>query len=170
MIIKQKTIKKLAARDEDAFERVYAQTKKGVYIIIYNVVKDHEQTKDLMQDVYLLMLDKIDKYRPDTNFYNWLLMIAKNKALDTYRRNKKLTYYDEIDYDQNFASHEETPDQRDEFESLLSVLTDEERQIVLFKIVDQMKHKDIAKLLEKPLGTVIWMYHEAIKKMKKGWG
>ncbi|MCD4826652.1 MAG: sigma-70 family RNA polymerase sigma factor [Acholeplasmataceae bacterium] len=170
MIIKQKTIEKLALRDEDAFERVYAQTKKGVYIVIYNIVKDYELTQDLMQDVYLLMLDKIDKYKPQTNFYNWLLMIAKNKALDTYRRNQKLTYIDDVDYDQKFTSIEEDPSQKDEFESLLSVLSDDERQIILFKIVDDMKHKDIAKLVDKPLGTVIWIYHEALKKMKKGWG
>jgi RNA polymerase sigma-70 factor (ECF subfamily) len=170
MIIKQKTIEKLALRDEDAFENVYTRTKKGVYIVIYNIVKDYEQTQDIMQDVYLLMLDKIDKYKPQTNFYNWLLMIAKNKALDTYRRNQKLAHIDDVDYDQKFISIEETPSQKDEFESLLSVLSDEERQIVLFKIVDDMKHKDIAKLLKKPLGTVIWIYHEALKKMKKGWG
>jgi RNA polymerase sigma-70 factor, ECF subfamily len=170
MIIKQKTIEKLAKRDNDAFENVYAQTKKGVYIVIYNIIKDHDQTQDLMQDVYLLMLDKIDKYKPKTNFYNWLLMIARNKALDTYRRDKKLTYVDNEHYDQKFISNEETPAQRDEFESLLSVLSDEERQVVLFKIVDEMKHKDIAKLIEKPLGTVIWIYNQALKKMKKGWG
>ncbi len=170
MIIKQKTIEKLALRDEDAFERVYSQTKKGVYIVIYNIVKDYELTQDLMQDVYLLMLDKIDKYKPQTNFYNWLLMIAKNKALDTYRRNQKLTYIDDVDYDQKLTSIEEDPSQKDEFEALLSVLSDEERQIILFKIVDDMKHKDIAKLIDKPLGTVIWIYHEALKKMKKGWG
>ena len=167
MIIKQNIIEKLALRDEHAFEYVYQKTKKGVYIIIYNVVKDHEQTQDLMQDVYLLMLEKIDKYKPKTNFYNWLLMIAKNKALDTYRRNKKLVYYDEVDYDQNFASKEETPDEKQQFNALLSVLTDEEREIVLLKIIDQMKHKDIAALVDKPLGTVIWIYHEALKKMKK---
>jgi RNA polymerase sigma-70 factor (ECF subfamily) len=49
----------------------------------------------------------------------------------------------------------------------LSILSEEERQIVLLKAVDGMKHHEIAKLLEKPTGTIMWIYNKAIKKMQK---
>ncbi len=143
------------------------QKKGGVYIVIYNVIKDHELTQDLMQDVYLKVLEKIDQYQSKTNFYNWMLMIAKNLALDTYRREQKLIHYDEVDYDEVLSSNDETPDQKDEFERLLSVLDEEEKEIVLLRIVDEMKHKDIAKIVDKPLGTVTWLYQQALDKMKK---
>lgn len=167
MIIKQKVIEQLKNRDEKAFEYVYTQTKKGVYIIIFNVIKDHDLTQDLMQDVYLKMLERIHQYQSKTNFYNWLLMIAKNLAIDTYRREKKLVHYDEVDYDQTLSAQDDTPDQKDEFNRLLSVLTEEEKEIVLLRIVDEMKHKDIAKLVDKPVGTVTWLYQQALDKMKK---
>jgi len=167
MIIKQKIVEKLKNRDESAFEHVYAQTKKGVYIVIFNIVKDHDITQDLMQDAYLKMLEKIGQYQPKTNFYNWLLMIAKNTAIDTYRREQKLIHYDEVDYDQVLSSKDDTPDQLDEFDRLLSVLTDDEKEIVLLRIVNEMKHKDIAKIVEKPVGTVTWLYQQALDKMKK---
>ena len=167
MIIKQRIVEKLKNRNEAAFEYVYAQTKKGVYIVIYNVIKDHDLTQDLMQDVYLKVLEKIDQYQSKTNFYNWILMIAKNLALDTYRREQKLIHYDEVDYDEVLSSNDETPDQKDEFESLLSALNEEEKEIVLLRIVDDMKHKDIAKIVDKPLGTVTWLYQQALDKMKK---
>ena len=80
MVIKQKYIDKLRQRDEDTFEYIYDLTKKGVYIIIFNIVKDHEVTRDIMQDVYLKMLDSIGSYQTKTNFYNWLLMIAKKSS------------------------------------------------------------------------------------------
>lgn len=167
MIIKQRIVEKLKNRDEAAFEYVYAQTKKGVYIVIYNVIKDHDLTQDLMQDVYLKVLEKINQYQSKTNFYNWILMIAKNLALDTYRREQKLIHYDEVDYDEVLSSNDETPDQKDEFERLLSALNEEEKEIVLLRIVDDMKHKDIAKIVDKPLGTVTWLYQQALDKMKK---
>jgi len=167
MIIKQKIIEQLKNRDEKAFEYVYTETKKGVYIIIFNVIKDHDLTQDLMQDVYLKMLERIHQYHSKTNFYNWLLMIAKNLAIDTYRREKKLVHYDEVDYDQTLSAQDDTPDQKDEFNRLLSVLTEEEKEIVLLRIVDEMKHKDIAKLVDKPVGTVTWLYQQALDKMKK---
>ena len=47
------------------------------------------------------------------------------------------------------------------------LLTDEEKEIVLLRIVDDMKHKDIAKIVDKPLGTVTWLYQQALDKMKK---
>jgi RNA polymerase sigma-70 factor (ECF subfamily) len=167
MVIKQKIIEQLKKRDEQAFEYVYNLTKKGVYIVIYNILKDHSMTQDIMQDAYLKMLDKIDQYQVKTNFYNWLLMISKNLALDTYRREQKLVHYDEVDYDEVLTSHEETPDQKDQFNRLLSVLTDEEKEIVLLRIVEDMKHKDIAKIVDKPTGTVTWLYQQALDKMKK---
>ena len=167
MVIKQKYIDLLAKRDEDTFEYIYELTKKGVYIVIYNVVKDHDVTQDLMQDVYLKMLNSIGQYQKKTNFYNWLLMIAKNQAIDYYRREKKILHMDETDFQESFQTHEENPDEIDQFNRLISVLNDDEKQVVLLKIVDQMKHKDIAKLLNMPLGTVLWMYREALKKMKE---
>lgn len=167
MVIKQKYIDKLRQRDEDTFEYIYDLTKKGVYIIIFNIVKDHEVTRDIMQDVYLKMLDSIGSYQTKTNFYNWLLMIAKNKAIDYYRREKKIVHIDETDFIEQFSSREETPEEKDIFDRLLSVLSEDERQIVLLKIVDNLKHKDIAALLNMPLGTVLWMYQEALKKMKE---
>ena len=167
MVIKQRVIEQLKKRDEEAFEYVYAQTKKGVYIVIHNVIKDHDLTQDLMQDVYLKMLEKIGQYQTKTNFYNWLLMIAKNLAIDTYRREQKMIHYDEVDYDEIFSSTDETPDQKDDFERLLSVLTDDEKEIVLLRIVEDMKHKDIAKIVDKPTGTVTWLYQQALDKMKK---
>jgi len=167
MVIKQKYIDKLRQRDEDTFEYIYDLTKKNVYIIIFNIVKDHEVTRDVMQDVYLKMLDSIGSYQTKTNFYNWLLMIAKNQAIDYYRREKKIVHIDETDFIEQFSSQEETPEEKDIFDRLLSVLSEDERQIVLLKIVDNLKHKDIAELLNMPLGTVLWMYQEALKKMKE---
>jgi RNA polymerase sigma-70 factor, ECF subfamily len=167
MIIKQKYIDRLIKKDEQTFEYIYDLTKKGVYIIIYNIVKDHDATQDIMQDVYLKMLSSIHTYQKTTNFYNWLLMIAKNQAIDYYRKEKKIVHMDEVDFQQSFQTTEETPEQKDMFNTLISVLNQEEKQIVLLKIVDHMKHKDIAILLNMPLGTVLWIYREALKKMKE---
>jgi RNA polymerase sigma-70 factor (ECF subfamily) len=52
-------------------------------------------------------------------------------------------------------------------EELMNILTQEEREIVLLRIVDNIKHKDIARIVNKPLGTVLWIYQKAIRKMQK---
>ena len=165
-MIDHKTIKLLTKKSESAFEAVYHQTKRGVYSIIYSVVKDHDQTQDLMQDVYMKMMQNIDKYEPKTNFVNWLFTMAKNIAIDYYRRSKKVQTIDDIEYQEVFVSQEETPASRDHFEHMIESLNEEQRIIVLLKIVDERKFKDIATIVNKPLGTVIWQYQEALKVLK----
>ena len=49
---------------------------------------------------------------------------------------------------------------------LVKPLDETEKQIVLLRAVDEMKFKDIAKVVDKPLGTVLWIYNKAIKSLK----
>lgn len=47
------------------------------------------------------------------------------------------------------------------------VLSDGERQIVILHVVSGFKHREIAQMLDKPLGTVLWAYNNALAKLKK---
>ncbi|MES9684686.1 sigma factor-like helix-turn-helix DNA-binding protein [Gottfriedia acidiceleris] len=49
----------------------------------------------------------------------------------------------------------------------IQLLDFEERQIVIMKDFSDMKHKEIANILEMPLGTVLWKYSKALKILKK---
>ena len=48
-------------------------------------------------------------------------------------------------------------------------LSAEEKEIVLLHAVWDYKHREIAKMLSLPLGTVTWKYKKALKKLKKEW-
>ena len=47
------------------------------------------------------------------------------------------------------------------------ILNSEELEIVLLYVVSGYKHREIAKILDKPLGTILWSYNNSIKKLKK---
>ena len=112
------------------------------------------------------MINNIYSYNKKYKFINWLLTIAKNTALDTYRKNQKSFSIDVQEAEHLFVSKASNIEHKLEAEYYLSLLNEDERRIVLLKVVGDMKHKDIAKLLDKPLGTVIWLYNEAMKKMR----
>ncbi|MDX9691710.1 MAG: RNA polymerase sigma factor [Acholeplasmataceae bacterium] len=166
MVIEQKYIDMLIKKDEQAFELIYQRTKKGVYSVAFSIVKSHQITEDLMQDVYMKMMKTIDQYQKNTNFYNWLLQMTKNTALDYYRKYSKQIHLDTEDFNQTFRSTENQPDEETKFNQIINVLDEEEKMIVFLKVVDEMKHKDIAKLLNKPIGTIQYIYNQAIKKMQ----
>lgn len=158
-------VEKIKEKDETAFEAIYHDTKYVIYSMIISIVKDRSLAEDIMQDVYIKMVQKINYYNPKYKFINWLITIAKNEALDNVRRKKEVLLDDDkLDY---FSNQKEETKQGVNIEKYLKVLDVEEKQIVLLKIVQDLKHREIAEILDKPLGTVIWIYNKAIKKMKK---
>ncbi|MCF7932878.1 MAG: RNA polymerase sigma factor [Acholeplasmataceae bacterium] len=165
-MVDRKTIEALKQKSELAFESVYDQTKRGVYAMIYSIVRNHQVTEDIMQDVYMKMMTSLETYKMGTNFYNWLITMAKHQAIDHYRRQKKTTTMELADYDQLNSSPDPTPDQLSTFEMMMGALNDDQRQVVLLRVVDEMTFKNISKTLEKPIGTVLWLYREAMKAMK----
>lgn len=166
MILDQRKIELLKQNHEKTFEEIYHETKRGVYAMIFSITKSHPITEDLMQEVYMKMLIKIDQYRVGSNFMNWLLQIAKNQAIDAYRRNQKITHVDETDMDFISDGEHTKPDQEDSLQHMLEILDETERQIVMLKVIDELTHREIAKIVHKPIGTVLWLYQKAMDKLK----
>jgi RNA polymerase sigma-70 factor, ECF subfamily len=159
----------LASRDEAAFQLIYDETKKGVYSIIIAIVKSKQITEDLMQDTYIKMLEKLDTYQRGRNFSAWLFQIAKNLAYDYVRKESRVSTFDPQEQNLLF---DKVPDYEPtvinpSLEQMLQPLDDVERQIMLLKAVNDSTFKEIAQTLSKPLGTVLWLYQRALKKMKK---
>jgi len=156
----------LIEKDNEAFRIIYESTKKGVFSMIISIVKNKAATEDLMQDTYIKMIEKIHQYKRGRNFYAWLLQIAKNNALDYYRRNKKEIIYDPQEQSY-FHDSLKTDEKTYSVMDLVKPLDNLEKQIVLLRSVEEMKFKDIAEIVDKPLGTVLWLYNKAIKTLKK---
>ena len=157
----------LLLKNEESFETIYHETKTSVYAIILSIIKDRSLAEDVMQETYIKMIASIRQYKVGTNFRNWLLTIARNTALDYYRTRKKETLIDDIALDSipSPVSHNAIDSMI--AEELLSCLSQDEREVVLLRIVDTLKFKDIAVITTKPIGTVLWLYNQAIRKMRK---
>ena len=159
-----KYVEAIKQKDEEAFEAIYYDTKYVVYSMITSIIKDRFLAEDIMQEVYMKMVEKINYYDPKYKFINWLLTLTKNLCLDHLKSKKEVLVESEaLDSYQEIKEEQKTLD----INKYLKVLNEEEKQIVLLKIVKDLKHKDIALVLNKPLGTVLWIYNKAIKKMKK---
>lgn len=151
-------------KDNEAFRIVYENTKKGVFSMIISIVKNKTVTEDLMQETYMKMIKNIHQYKRGKNFNAWLLQIAKNTALDYYRKEKRIVTVDPQDnaFEGSVSSNEEYL-----VLDMIKNLDEEEKRIVLLRVVSNTKFKDISKLVDKPIGTVLWIYNKALNKLKK---
>jgi RNA polymerase sigma-70 factor (ECF subfamily) len=159
-------IDRLKEKDNEAFKIVYEQTKKGVFSIIISLVKNRTVTEDLMQDTYIKMIQKINQYKRGRNFNAWLMQIAKNTAYDYLRKARRETLYDP---QEQAYMHESMKTEAKTYhvQDLVQSLDEEAKQIVLLRVVADMKFKDIARTVDKPLGTVLWIYNKSLKDLKK---
>jgi RNA polymerase sigma-70 factor (ECF subfamily) len=155
----------LKQKDEAAFEYIYEETKHAVYSLILAIISDRDLCQDVMQEVYLTMLEKINHYRPGSNFLTWLLVIARNKAIDYYRRKKREMLYDP-ENEELLGDTKASGEHSAIVSEMLSCLNQNERSVFLLHTVHGIKHREIAVILGLPLGTVLWHYQKALQKIK----
>ena len=152
---------------EEGFEVVYHLTKKTVFYVIFSIIKDYGLAEELMQDTYIKIRQTISSYTPQTNALAWITRIAKNLTINAYHKRKREMISDEIENDYLFSSDgENTIINNMLLKKLLQTLPIDERQVVILHTLGY-KHREIALQLDKPLGTVLWLYNKAIKKLQK---
>jgi RNA polymerase sigma factor, sigma-70 family len=147
----------------DSFDEFYHQTNKQLYVFIYDIIRNRQSSEDLLQETYMRFLNHIDKYKKNTNYFNFLVTIARNLAINEYHKQKRMVYDEEYIY----SVKEESPTNVPDLFYLLDYLNEKEREIVILHMIDNLKFKEIAKMKDKPLGTILWLYNKAIKKLKR---
>lgn len=152
----------------EAFATVYLLTKNQVYSVCLSVLKDRGLAEDAMQNTYVRIREKINYYTVGSNGFAWVLTIARNISINIYNRDVKMQVTDFNENEYLKPSYDDTKlDDMPIFKIAKDVLSQEELEIVLLYVVSGYKHREIAGMLDKPLGTILWTYNNSIKKLKK---
>ena len=151
--------------DKDSFNLFYNLTHKGVFSFIYSYVKNYHTAEDLLQETYVKVKVNANKYALGTNALAWVLQIAKNTCLD-YLRKEKAKPISELNEEISGKNYNILGDLY--YHNLLNkYVADIDRQIVILHIIYGYKNREIAKILDVPLGTVLWKYNKILKELKK---
>ncbi len=155
--------------DEQAFEKIYNETKRPVFSFIFSFCKNYHSAEDLMQNTYIKVRQNVDSYHRGTNPLAWIFTIARNLTLNEINKQSRELTSDFSDGSENLLGDYSIKSSTESplLKTMQSVLNETEQQIVLLYVVSGFKHREIADMLEKPLGTVLWTYRNAILKLKK---
>lgn len=161
-------IYKIAQGDEPAFHSLYEATKSSVYSFVFSIIKNPHDAEDIMQETYISVYQSAISYQSQGKPMAWLLRIARNYALLKLRDQKKHQALSAEEMEQWLETQYQLDhDDKLLLEAAMSVLTDEERQIVSLHSLSGLKHREIADLLDLKLATVLSKYHRALKKLKE---
>lgn len=157
----------IGKNSKEAFEKFYYATDRILYAYILSILKNHEDTMDVLHDTYIKVRMAAHLYKPMNKPMAWVFTIARNLAKTKITKNKRTLYYNSKDIENN-ANFSYITDVEDKMVliTVLNNLTDEERSIILLHAVSGLKHKEIAENLKIPLSTVLSKYNRGLKKLK----
>ena len=73
-------------KDSRAYTILYDMYSKSLFAVIINLVKDREESEDVLQEVFVKIWKNIDSYNESKGrFYTWALNIARNTSIDKMR-------------------------------------------------------------------------------------
>lgn len=156
--------------EQAAFQELYDVTYKPFYAFLLSYTMNREDAQDLLQDTYVQVYKNCHLYREQGNPMAWMMKIAKNLFL-MKRRKVQVT---EVNFEdmENSLGFEDMSDveNRIVLERMFGHLSAEDRNLIIMHDIGGLKHREIAKLLEMPLGTVMARYHRGIRKLQKEFG
>ncbi len=155
--------------EHEYFEEFYTLTKYQIYYSLLTLTKNSELAEDMLAETYVRFLENVHKLNERKNPLGYMLITARNLTLDYLKRENRVTYIEDYVNEDAVGA---TSDQYDTNDELLlkmqTLLSDIEYEVVILYVLSELTHKEIAKQLKKPLGTVTWLYSNAIKKLQKG--
>lgn len=149
----------------DSFDEFYELTKRGVFSVSYQILRSQDEAENVLQETYLQFLKKLPTLKSNQSILGYLMQTAKNLSLNIIKKNKRRNY----SFDMETVPETENDTGQDDtvMKVMREVLNPKETEIVLMHSLYDMTHKEIAKQLGKPLGTITWAYNNAIKKLKE---
>lgn len=159
---------RIGKEDPEALEELYEATHRVLYAYVLSMVKDHQDTLDIVQDTYIKIRSAGHLYKPMGKPLAWMFTIAKNLTRNEMRRKQRFSDREDQDLENDPKfSYVTDPEDRMVLESTMRILTEEERQIVILHSVAGFKHREMAEHLGLPLATVLSKYHRALQKLRK---
>ncbi len=169
-----KLVKKAKRGDSEAFGKLYDRYISQIYRFVFFKVNNIPEAEDITQQVFLKTWQNIRsyKFKRGARFSSWLYSIARNSVIDYYRTSKKHTDIEDVKYDSRFTTSPKFDEKLDrdkkvkQVEKSLSVLTEDERDVVIMKFVEEFSNKEIEETLGKSQGTIRVIQYRALKKLK----
>lgn len=172
LIPEEKLIRGLILQERAMLSYLYDHYGKALYGVVSRIVKDDEIAREVIQDVFLKVWNKISTYDSARGrFFTWLLNIARNEAINKIR-SKEIKQSGKTEALDSYVYTSKDNSTIDKVEGIgvreLVNELGEEQQFVLNKVYfEGYTQTEIAEEYKIPLGTVKSRVRAALKKLRR---
>src|SRR5690606_32418337 len=177
-------IDRFNAGNAEAFAVILERYRRPMFNFILRSTRDRAQAEDLVQEVFLRVVQRSAEFRKNSKFSTWLYTIARNLCIDTsrkmaFRRHRSLDAPLRRDEQQGATLLDRVGDGRPmvdrtvigerlqiEVAAAVEALPDEQREVFLMRQIQGLAFKDIAEIVGVPENTIKSRMRYALERLR----
>jgi RNA polymerase sigma-70 factor, ECF subfamily len=176
-------IRRCQAGDVAAFEPLVEKYRGRVWRLAYQVLRDREEALDCAQEAFVRAFQSLSRFRGQSAFYTWLFRITLNVATDRHRaRGARVRAFGaERVSEEEWARGAPDPglhpdeaaagtERRARIQQALDSLPVKARTIIMLSDIEGLSYREIAQVLDCPIGTVMSRLHNARRRLRAALG
>lgn len=155
-----------------AFNLLVRKHQRRLYAFIRRMVTDPDETKDVLQNVFLKAWTGLDKFREDAQLFSWLYRIAHNESISHLKRMRRGLFTSDPSVTERLTS---TLDHSEHFsgdaiqkklQRAVMTLPPKQRAVFTMKYFDELKYEEMSRVTGTSVGALKSSYHIAVKKIE----
>jgi RNA polymerase sigma-70 factor (ECF subfamily) len=168
----RRVLKALREGRREAYEDIIDTHYASIYRLLLFLTRDVSLAEDMTQEVFASAWAAIEGFRGDASVKTWLRRIAYHLYLDGQRRRRRDTALagtmgesdSGVAVDPLFRIM--TDEHLGRMYRAMESLADQERAILLLHYLDGLSYREMAQVLHQPAGTLKWLTHDALEKLR----
>ncbi|MFO7615660.1 MAG: sigma-70 family RNA polymerase sigma factor [Bacteroidales bacterium] len=158
-----------AKQDPRMFGDLYLLYAQPVFRYLYSRIGSIPEAEDATAQTFLAALERLPKYRHDGYFASWLFSIARNKAMDYFRKQRKEAPLDEAEHipvDANLLQQVIHTERTAALSRLISALPEDEQELIRLRYVAELGFAEIGNLLGQKEDTAKKTLYRLLARLK----
>lgn len=154
------------------FFKLYNSVHARLYSFLLIVVHNHDDAEELLQETASILWEQFDRFEEGTNFGAWAVAVARNKALEFLRKNKKTReVFNESFYDQvSLYAQESSRDVSERAQALeicLGKLGHKDRDLLIMRYRKDISTKRISQMTGRSVNGLYQSFARIIGRLRR---
>lgn len=160
------------ASREEAFRELLKLYQERLYWQIRNILKNHEDTDDVLQNTFIKIFRNIEKFKGESQLFSWMYRIATNEAITFLNNRAKKQQISSEELQQQIVDnlvndvYFEGDEIQLKLQKAIATLPERQQQVFNMKYFQELKYKEISDILGTSEGALKASYHHATKKIE----
>lgn len=170
MEIDVEIINRVKKGNKEAYGIIVKKYMKKAYFVALGLVGDSNDALDLSQTAFIKAYRSLSSFDQKRPFLPWFYAILRNLCLNFVKRKKVIPMIPLEEANQSdpaLCQKDHREDMKEIVAKAISSLSYEERELILLKYFQEYSYKEMAQILNCPVGTIMSRLYYARKKLKR---